>query len=200
MSAIGNKAEINCTGKVTINALGDSGSYAVGARSQADEGTLIIRNASAVEINAPQYNQVIGGWKGIADITCNGPVTIRGNAEGGKQIANSFTFRRTDCADYVYFTSEDAETEASEGSGAPIPADAPYTVAGVGRYEFPLAALAIIDGGHVRVGFEDNVYLSKGVPAKSNGELVEKVVRMAKEFGREVATPDEARRILGLKK
>ena len=60
--------------------------------------------------------------------------------------------------------------------------------------------LAIIDGGHVRVGFEDNVYLSKGVPAKSNGELVEKVVRMAKEFGREVATPDEARRILGLKK
>ena len=57
-----------------------------------------------------------------------------------------------------------------------IPADATYTVAGVGRYEFPLAALAIIDGGHVRVGFEDNVYLSKGVPAKSNGELVEKVV------------------------
>ncbi len=52
----------------------------------------------------------------------------------------------------------------------------------------------------MRVGFEDNVYLSKGVPAKSNGELVEKVVRMAKEFGREVATPDEARRILGLKK
>ena len=79
-------------------------------------------------------------------------------------------------------------------------ADATYTVAGVGRYEFPLAALAIIDGGHVRVGFEDNVYLSKGVPAKSNGELVEKVVRMAKEFGREVATPDEARRIPGLKK
>ena len=44
----------------------------------------------------------------------------------------------------------------------------------MGRYEFPLAALAIIDGGHVRVGFEDNVYLSKGVPAKSNGELGEK--------------------------
>ena len=40
-----------------------------------------------------------------------------------------------------------------------IPADATYTVAGVGRYEFPLAALAIIDGGHVRVGFEDNVYI-----------------------------------------
>ncbi len=80
-----------------------------------------------------------------------------------------------------------------------IPSDATYTVAGVGRYEFPLAVLAIIDGGHVRVGFEDNVYLEKGVLAKSNGELVEKVVRLAKEFGREIARPDEARRILGLK-
>ncbi|MDL2256689.1 3-keto-5-aminohexanoate cleavage protein [Bacteroidales bacterium OttesenSCG-928-I14] len=80
-----------------------------------------------------------------------------------------------------------------------IPSDATYTVAGVGRYEFPLAMAAIIDGGHVRVGFEDNVYLSKGVLAKSNGELVEKVVRMAKELGREIATPAEAREILGLK-
>ena len=79
-----------------------------------------------------------------------------------------------------------------------IPAGATYTVAGVGRFEFPLAVAAIIDGGHVRVGFEDNVYLSKGVLAKSNGELVEKVVRLAKEFGREIATPAEAREILGL--
>lgn len=79
-----------------------------------------------------------------------------------------------------------------------IPAGSTYTVAGVGRYEFPLAMAAIIDGGHVRVGFEDNVYLSKGVLAKSNGELVAKVVRMAKEMGREIATPAEAREILGL--
>ena len=80
-----------------------------------------------------------------------------------------------------------------------IPADATYSVAGVGRFEFPLAAAAIIDGGHVRVGFEDNVAISKGVLAKSNGELVAKVVRLANEFGREVATPAEAREILGLK-
>ena len=80
-----------------------------------------------------------------------------------------------------------------------IPSDATYTVAGVGRYEFPLAVAAIVDGGHVRVGFEDNVYLAKGVLAKSNGELVAKVVRLAKEFGREIATPAEARQILGLK-
>ena len=80
-----------------------------------------------------------------------------------------------------------------------IPAGATYTVAGIGRYEFPLAMAAIIDGGHVRVGFEDNVFISKGVLAKSNGELVAKVVRMAKELGREIAKPEEARVILGLK-
>ena len=80
-----------------------------------------------------------------------------------------------------------------------IPDDATYTVAGIGRFEFTLAAAAIIDGGHVRVGFEDNVFISKGVLAKSNGELVEKVVRIAKEFGREIATPNEARKILGIK-
>lgn len=80
-----------------------------------------------------------------------------------------------------------------------IPTDSTYTVAGLGRFEFPLAMAAIIDGGHVRVGFEDNVAISKGVLAKSNGEMVAKVVRMAKELGREVATPAEARVILGLK-
>ncbi len=80
-----------------------------------------------------------------------------------------------------------------------IPQDATYTVAGVGRFEFPLAIAAIVDGGHVRVGFEDNVFLSKGVLAKSNGELVEKVVRLAKELGRDIASPAEAREILGLK-
>ncbi|MDD2289452.1 MAG: 3-keto-5-aminohexanoate cleavage protein [Bacteroidales bacterium] len=79
-----------------------------------------------------------------------------------------------------------------------IPPDATYTAAGLGRYEAPLAAAAIIDGGHVRVGFEDNVYLSRGVLAKSNGELVAKVVRLARELGRDIATSDEARQILGL--
>ena len=79
-----------------------------------------------------------------------------------------------------------------------IPAGSTFTVAGIGRSEFEMAAMAIIMDGHVRVGFEDNVYLSKKIPAKSNGELVEKVVRLAKELGREIATPEDARQILGL--
>ena len=81
-----------------------------------------------------------------------------------------------------------------------IPAGSTWTATGIGRYAFQLAAPAIVMGGNVRVGFEDNLYLERGVLAKSNGELVDKVVRMAKLLGREVANSDEAREILGLKK
>lgn len=80
-----------------------------------------------------------------------------------------------------------------------IPAGSTWTATGIGRHAFPLAAVAIVMGGNVRVGFEDNLNLAKGVPAKSNGELVAKVVRLANELGRPVADSDEARRILGLK-
>lgn len=81
-----------------------------------------------------------------------------------------------------------------------LPSDATYSVAGIGRHEFPLACAAIIDGGHVRVGFEDNIYLSKDVLATSNGELVEKVVRLSGELGRPIATPNEARELLRIGK
>lgn len=80
-----------------------------------------------------------------------------------------------------------------------IPAGSTWTSTGVGRFAFTLAAPTIVMGGNVRVGFEDNLYLSKGVLAKSNGELVEKVVRLAGELGREIASPAEAREILSLK-
>jgi 3-keto-5-aminohexanoate cleavage enzyme len=80
-----------------------------------------------------------------------------------------------------------------------IPQGSTWTAAGIGRNQFPIAAMAIAMGGNVRVGFEDNTYISKGVLAKSNGEMVEKVVRIANELGREIATPAEAREILGLK-
>ena len=80
-----------------------------------------------------------------------------------------------------------------------IPNHATYSVAGIGRYEFSLAELAIKDGGHVRVGLEDNIYLEKGVIAEGNEALVKKVVDIAKKYNRAIATPNEARRILGLK-
>ena len=80
-----------------------------------------------------------------------------------------------------------------------IPAGSTWTATGVGRSAFQLAAPTIVMGGNVRVGFEDHLYLSRGVLARSNGELVEKVVRLSRELGREIATPAEAREILSLK-
>ena len=79
-----------------------------------------------------------------------------------------------------------------------LPSGSTWTVAGIGRHELPLGAMAIILGGHVRVGFEDNIYYSRGVPAKSNGELAARMARLAQELGRPVAKPSEARKILGL--
>jgi len=79
-----------------------------------------------------------------------------------------------------------------------IPLGSPWSVCAVGLNEFPMATVALIMGGNVRVGFEDNIYLSKGKLAKSNADLVEKIVRIARELDREIATPEEARRILHL--
>ena len=81
-----------------------------------------------------------------------------------------------------------------------LPPGATWTACAIGRDEFPIAAATIVMGGHVRVGFEDNLYLEKGVLAKSNGELVEKVVKIANLLGRPIATPDEAREILSIPK
>lgn len=80
-----------------------------------------------------------------------------------------------------------------------IPAGSKWTVAGIGRCELPLAVHAVAMGGNVRVGFEDNIYYHKGVLADSNARLVARVARIAGEMGREIATPDEARAILGLR-
>lgn len=79
-----------------------------------------------------------------------------------------------------------------------IPAGSTWTVAGIGRSELSLGMMAIVLGGHVRVGFEDNVYYTKGVLSDGNFQLVERIARIAKEIGRPVATPEQARRILGL--
>jgi 3-keto-5-aminohexanoate cleavage enzyme len=78
-----------------------------------------------------------------------------------------------------------------------IPPGATWTVAAVGRWQLPMAVLAIVMGGHVRVGLEDNIYYRKGELA-SNEQLVARVARIAAEVGRPLATPDEARQMLGL--
>ena len=79
-----------------------------------------------------------------------------------------------------------------------LPPGCTWTVAGIGRMQLTLAAVAVAMGGHARVGLEDNLYYSRGRLA-TNEELVARIVRIAEELGRPVATPDEARRILGIR-
>ena len=77
--------------------------------------------------------------------------------------------------------------------------DFEFSVCAAGRMQFPLCTQSLILGGHARVGLEDNLYLDKGVMARSNAEQVAKIIRIARELGLEPATPNEARKILNLK-
>ena len=79
-----------------------------------------------------------------------------------------------------------------------LPEGALFNTLGFGRHQLPFATMGILFGGHVRVGLEDNVYYRQGELAESNAQLVERVVRVAEELGREVASPSQARDILGL--
>ena len=79
-----------------------------------------------------------------------------------------------------------------------LPLGIPWSVLGVGRMQLPMITLGILLGGNIRVGFEDNVYLRKGVLAKSNAQMVEMAVRLVEDLQREVASTDDARRLLGL--
>ncbi len=75
---------------------------------------------------------------------------------------------------------------------------ATWAVAGIGRFHVPASLTAMVNGGHIRVGFEDNIFYHKGVVAASNAQLVARVARIAQEIGRPLATPAQAREILGL--
>jgi 3-keto-5-aminohexanoate cleavage enzyme len=80
-----------------------------------------------------------------------------------------------------------------------LPSNALWSALGVGRVQLPMITMSMLLGGNVRVGFEDNIYLRKGVLAKNNAQIVEMVVDLAERLGRQVATSNEARKILGIK-
>src|SRR5947209_1125231 len=79
-----------------------------------------------------------------------------------------------------------------------LPVGSTWSVAGIARHQLTLAMIALAMDGHVRVGFEDNIYYRKGQLAQSNAELVARIVRIARELDRPVATPAQAREILQL--
>ena len=81
-----------------------------------------------------------------------------------------------------------------------LPRDWTWSVCALGRAELPIGAVAMTLGGHVRVGMEDNIFLSRGELLKTNADLVKRVATIAEALNIEVAKPDEARKILGLRK
>jgi 3-keto-5-aminohexanoate cleavage enzyme len=79
-----------------------------------------------------------------------------------------------------------------------LPPDSMFSVLGIGSDELPATTLSILLGGHVRVGFEDNVYYGKGKLAESNGQLVARAARIGRELGCEIASPAETRQMLNI--
>ena len=79
-----------------------------------------------------------------------------------------------------------------------LPADSMFQTIGVGLNQVPMMTFSILTGGHVRVGMEDNLFYKRGELLKSNAQAVAKVVRLAEELGRAVATPKQARQMLGI--
>jgi 3-keto-5-aminohexanoate cleavage enzyme len=81
-----------------------------------------------------------------------------------------------------------------------IPEDATWSVIGVGRTHLPMSMMALVMGGHIRVGMEDNIYYRRDQLVRRNAQFVERIARIAGAYGREIASPDEAREILSLRK
>lgn len=80
-----------------------------------------------------------------------------------------------------------------------LPANATWSIIGIGKNHLPMSMMALAMDGHIRVGLEDNLYYSRGKLAEKNAQFVERIVRIAAEYGRDIATPNEARRMLGMK-
>jgi uncharacterized protein (DUF849 family) len=91
-----------------------------------------------------------------------------------------------------------ATTESMQAFRQVIPQNAQWSAFGIARHQFPMVAQAVILGGHVRVGLEDNLYLSRGVLAEGNAPLVERAARIIRELDHDVATPAQARDILAI--
>jgi 3-keto-5-aminohexanoate cleavage enzyme len=120
-----------------------------------------------------------------------------GHLANAKRLAAEGTIRLPAHVDFVLGVpgALEASVENLVDCVRALPAGCTWSVAGIGRQQLALAAVAITMGGHVRVGLEDNLYYSRGRLAR-NEELVARVARVAEELGRPVATPDEARTML----
>ncbi len=92
----------------------------------------------------------------------------------------------------------DASAESLLFMKSRLPKEAQWSVLGIGPAQLPMITMGMILGGHVRVGFEDNIYLKKGVLLKNNAQMVEMAADLAVRLGKQVATPEQARELLGI--
>ena len=122
-----------------------------------------------------------------------------GHLSNAKRLAAEGAIRLPAHVDFVLGVPGglDASVENLIDCVRALPPGCTWSVAGIGRMQLVLATVAVAMGGHVRVGLEDNLYYAKGRLAR-NEELVARVVRIAEELGRPVATPDQARQLLGI--
>jgi 3-keto-5-aminohexanoate cleavage enzyme len=97
-----------------------------------------------------------------------------------------------------YQTSSFATPEHLWGLIRELPDGSEFAVCGVGPFQVPMTTMALLCGGHARVGLEDNIYYARGRRLRGNGEAVERAVRIARELNRQIATPAQAREMLGL--
>lgn len=79
-----------------------------------------------------------------------------------------------------------------------LPKSATWSVTGIGKSHLPISMVALVLGGHIRVGMEDNIYYKQGELVKTNSQFVDRIVKISREYGREIASPNEARNILNI--
>jgi 3-dehydrocarnitine:acetyl-CoA trimethylamine transferase len=156
---------------------------------------------NAVVINTPRNVTIMAGAMREAGVKPELEVFDSGDLQLAHQLLESGVLPRPPLFQVVLGIKNGfpATPETLLYAKSLLPEDAQWAAMGTGRMEFPIVAQACLLGGHVRVGLEDNLYLSKGVLAPSNAALVERAVTIVELLGRSVASPAEARALLGLK-
>jgi 3-keto-5-aminohexanoate cleavage enzyme len=157
---------------------------------------------SGPSVNAPQTIEGLARAMQEREITPELEVFDVGMANYAKVLISRGVLRPPYYFNILFGSLGTAEVSAANAAAvlAALPSGATWAFAGIGRFQQAANALALSLGGHVRVGLEDNPYYDwKTKEATSNVQLVERVARVARELGREPATPAEAREIIGLK-
>ncbi|ODT89948.1 3-keto-5-aminohexanoate cleavage protein [Phenylobacterium sp. SCN 70-31] len=159
-----------------------------------------MNSGDQVVMNTPRNTRIMaeamldGGWRPEIEIFNPGDLVL------ARDLMARATFPSPPLFSFVLGVKYGwpASLESIQLGRSLLPEDAVWTAFGVGPSEFPMVGLSVLLGGHARVGLEDNIYLEKGVLARSNAELCERATRIIRDLGFRVASPTRAREIFGL--